>query len=407
MELSWNAPAEDAQSVTGYEILRARGDAKPATLVADTGSTDTSFTDGGATEAGESYVYRVKAVRGQERSHLSEEARASIPRLVSSGPSRQVDTALQSAGVTKQQIWSATVTVGANSLFTGFIPTVSDSSLSDSTVTSGGVDYGVQLLGLRKSPKSLVFAFVRALPQALINRWTLVSGENEYRFADAHTPSIGNSRNKSFTWINPGLSWSVDDQIPVSIKEEQNVGASGTVVILGKPHIGQTLTAGTSGIEDPNGVPNRFSYQWKAGNSDIPGATGSTYSLRHADLGKTVKVEVSFTDDAGYDESLTSGATPAVVEIREVWTAKMTVGTGPGGLLGYHHSDYEGDSLSDNSLTTSAGDHTVRQVSFSGSEIRFTVTGRAARSRGRKTGCCTWAICSSLWRTRLNKRLLW
>ena len=146
---------------------------------------------------------------------------------------------------------------------------------------------------------------------------------------------------------------------------------------MGKPHVGQTLTADTSGIEDPNGVPNRFSYQWKAGDSDIPGATGSTYTLQAADNGKTFKVEVSFTDDAGYKESLTSGATPAVGELhaREVWTAKMTVGTGPSGHLGYHHTDYTGDSLTDTSFTTSAGDHTVRQVSFLRGETRFTVTG--------------------------------
>ena len=96
-----------------------------------------------------------------------------------------------------------------------------------------------------------------------------------------------------------------------------------------------------------------------------------------ADKGKTIKVEVSFTDDAGYKESLTSGATPAVGEqIREVWTAKMTVGTGPSGQLGYHQTDYEGSSLTDTSFTTSAGDHTVRQVSIHGSEIRFTISGR-------------------------------
>ena len=54
----------------------------------------------------------------------------------------------------------------------------------------------------------------------------------------------------------------------------------------------------------------------------------------------------------------------------------MTVGTGPSGQLGYHQTDYEGSSLTDTSFTTSAGDHTVRQVSIHGSEIRFTISGR-------------------------------
>ena len=206
-------------------------------------------------------------------------------------------TALQLAEVTRQQIWSATATAGENSL-------AGSRSSSDSSLSEHMFDSRLTLSRL----------LTERLPQALVNRWTLVAGGNEYQFANAHTPSPANSRNKQFTWINANLSWSVGDPISVSIKEEQNVDASGTVVILGKPYVGQTLTAGTSGIEDPNGVPNRFSYQWKAGNADIPGATGSTYTLQRADKGKTVKVEVSFTDDAGYEESLTSGATPAVGE---------------------------------------------------------------------------------------------
>ncbi len=54
--LSWAAPAEDAGSVTGYEVLRARGNAELTTLAADTGSTDTAYADETATAAGETYV---------------------------------------------------------------------------------------------------------------------------------------------------------------------------------------------------------------------------------------------------------------------------------------------------------------------------------------------------------------
>ena len=69
--LSWVAPAEDADSVTGYEILRRRpmeGETALATLAADTESTATTYTDATANEAGVRYVYRVKALRGSEAS---------------------------------------------------------------------------------------------------------------------------------------------------------------------------------------------------------------------------------------------------------------------------------------------------------------------------------------------------
>ena len=79
--LAWDAPAADAASVTGYEILRAVGDGDLATLVADTGSADTTYTDDTATEAGESYAYRVKALRGEEASQPSDRAVAFIPKV--------------------------------------------------------------------------------------------------------------------------------------------------------------------------------------------------------------------------------------------------------------------------------------------------------------------------------------
>ena len=78
--LTWNAPAKDADSVTGYEILRAVGDGETATLVADTGSADTTHTDDTATEAGEHYTYSIRALRGEEASQPSNTAWVSIPK---------------------------------------------------------------------------------------------------------------------------------------------------------------------------------------------------------------------------------------------------------------------------------------------------------------------------------------
>ena len=96
-----------------------------------------------------------------------------------------------------------------------------------------------------------------------------------------------------------------------------NSPASGAPAISGTARVGQTLTADTSGIADADGLSNAsFSYQWIANDgsadTDITGATAASYLLAAADQGKTVKVRVSFTDDGGNDESLTSAATEAV-----------------------------------------------------------------------------------------------
>ena len=96
-----------------------------------------------------------------------------------------------------------------------------------------------------------------------------------------------------------------------------NSPATGAPAISGAAQVGQTLTVDTSGIADADGLSNvTYSYQWIANDgtsdSDISGGTDSTYTLAAADEGGTIKVRVNFTDDAGNDETLTSGATATV-----------------------------------------------------------------------------------------------
>ena len=47
--------------------------------MADTASTGTSYTDATATEAGETYAYQVKAIRGEDRSDASGQAQVQLP----------------------------------------------------------------------------------------------------------------------------------------------------------------------------------------------------------------------------------------------------------------------------------------------------------------------------------------
>ena len=92
-----------------------------------------------------------------------------------------------------------------------------------------------------------------------------------------------------------------------------NTPATGAPSISGTAQVGETLTADTSDIADADGLAKAaFSYQWQAGGADISGATDSTYTLVDDDAGKAVSVAVSFTDDAGSAESVTSAATAAV-----------------------------------------------------------------------------------------------
>ena len=98
---------------------------------------------------------------------------------------------------------------------------------------------------------------------------------------------------------------------------DANRPATGAPAIDGRPQAGQTLTADISAIDDFDGLSNAsFRYQWVSTSgsidTDIEGATDASYEVSDDDVGKTIKVRVAFTDNAGYEETLTSSATVAV-----------------------------------------------------------------------------------------------
>ncbi len=96
-----------------------------------------------------------------------------------------------------------------------------------------------------------------------------------------------------------------------------NTAPTGLPSISGTARVGETLTASASDIVDDDGLSNAtFAWQWIAndGNSDadIVGATATTYALTATEVGKTVKVRVTFTDDRGTEETLVSESTTQV-----------------------------------------------------------------------------------------------
>ena len=112
--------------------------------------------------------------------------------------------------------------------------------------------------------------------------------------------------------------------------EPANTPATGAPGIDGSPVVGQTLTATTSDIGDDDGITNAvFAYQWLASDAAIQGATASTYAVAAADVGKALKVTVTFTDDEGNAETLTSAATAAAVPANTPATGVPGIGGSP------------------------------------------------------------------------------
>ena len=168
-----------------------------------------------------------------------------------------------------------------------------------------------------------------------------------------------------------------------TVEAAPNSPATGAPTISGTAQVGETLTADTSGVADADGLDAAaFSYQWLADDSEVAGATGSTYTLVEADEGKTVTVRVSFTDDASNEETLTSAATDAVTGNEEsavvgneepvaredaaAWSATMTVEWVYQGY-GYYSTDTKkAGSLSPASFEVDGTTYTVKMVETQG-----------------------------------------
>ena len=122
--------------------------------------------------------------------------------------------------------------------------------------------------------------------------------------------------------LQAGASYTLgaDAAATAAVRDDDNAAPTGAVTIDDTtPVVGETLTADASGIDDPDGLTNRsFTWQWVrvSGGTDTPiaGATAASYKVVDADVGATLKVEVSFTDDDGTDETVVSDETAAATK---------------------------------------------------------------------------------------------
>ena len=97
---------------------------------------------------------------------------------------------------------------------------------------------------------------------------------------------------------------------------QTNNNAMGAPEVTGALRVSATLGVDTSGISDADGLTNpSFTYSWirvAADDSESDLATGPAWTLRTEDEGTRIKVRVTFNDDLGTTESLTSAVTAPI-----------------------------------------------------------------------------------------------
>lgn len=103
-----------------------------------------------------------------------------------------------------------------------------------------------------------------------------------------------------------------------AVARRDNIPAEGLPTVSGPPKSGEELTASVAGIADENGTLRvTYAYQWQQVDPDGSnpvnvGANASVYTLATGNVGKRLRVIVSFTDNDGYSESRTSNTTPVI-----------------------------------------------------------------------------------------------
>ena len=288
LDAVWEAPASDGGSeVTGYRVQwkeSAAGWDNPedVSLAAawDTAHTITGLTDG------VEYAVRIIAVNDVGDSDPSEEAKG-IPREATAPglAAAAVDGALLT--LTYDETLDVDSVPGAGAF----------------TVSVGGDARGVDAVSVTDSTVTLTLALAVTARDGV-----LVSYIAPVEESAARTRDVAGNAAASFS----------DQPVTNDTPEEEpeppdNAPATGAPVITGTAQVGETLTADTSGVADADGLGNvRYDYQWLADDAEIAGVTSSTYTLAAADEGKAIRVQVSFADDAGNEETLTSEATNAV-----------------------------------------------------------------------------------------------
>ena len=337
LDVSWQAPSSNGGSaVTGYKVQWKESTDRwdTAAEVSEATETGTTHTITGLT-GGVEYAVRVIATNVAGDGPASTEARATPADSPTSG-----EEGTETVESDSTAAWTATLTVGVSGSgseavwgYSWFLDGMG--TLDKRTYNEG--DQTIEVMAILLSNGFVAF---NVRPHPSVDFVLTVDGTE---FASADASEVKSQTLISYVWATT-LDWAEDDRVALSLtlkdtdsaeqsEPAENTPATGLPTMSGTPQAGQTLTANTTGISDADGLDNvDYSYQWIGSNgnsdTDIEDATDSTYTPSSGDVGKTIKVKVSFTDDADNDETLTSEATVAVAATVPSAPQSLTVTSG-------------------------------------------------------------------------------
>ena len=123
-------------------------------------------------------------------------------------------------------------------------------------------------------------------------------------------------------WDGLGTVEAVTSVATDTVENVNDVPSGGVSINEMSPTEDDLITAVIT-LADEDGL-GPIGYQWLRDGVEIPEATGESYTLTQADVGKTISVTASYTDGQGTVESATSSATAAVQNRNDAPTGSVT-----------------------------------------------------------------------------------
>ena len=182
--------------------------------------------------------------------------------------------------------------------------------ISDATVSFEEVQYTVVVVDDDFASAAL------CLDPAMPGRFTLGHGEGNVLDSQVVTPTTLTQCTR-YEWADDGSpGWAKGEKVALAIIIPVNFPGSGLGITCAFQD-GQTLSADTAGIDDPNGV-GVITYKWKrvdcddSNNDGNVGTDSPTYTVAATDLTCSIKFTVTYTDGDGFDEELSFTRSPRV-----------------------------------------------------------------------------------------------
>ncbi|MEQ3695303.1 MAG: putative Ig domain-containing protein [Thalassolituus sp.] len=183
------------------------------------------------------------------------------------------------------------------------VPVITSSSTLDSVVDQA---VSFDLTATDAASDTLAFSVQSGLPT-----WLTLTTNSAGVQQLTGTPSSGD------VGVFTAVIEVTDGFTPVTQTLTINVNALAAITIYGRPVVANSLT---TDVTDGNGITSAsFTYVWFVDGAPVPGETDSGYLVRESDLGKSIRVDVTFTDDDGLNNSASDTVGPVISIEQNAW----------------------------------------------------------------------------------------